>query len=37
MHLFGIDHMKLTYPYRGADQRLTPLTRTARVITEMIA
>jgi uncharacterized protein (DUF1501 family) len=32
LRLFGIDHMALTYPYRGVDQRLTPLTRVSKVI-----
>jgi hypothetical protein len=35
--LFGVDHMALSFPFRGADQRLTPLTRTARVIDEILA
>jgi hypothetical protein len=35
--LFGIEHRALTFPYRGADQRLTPLTRPARVIDAIIA
>jgi hypothetical protein len=37
LRLFGIDHMKLTFPYRGADQRLTPLTRSARVVEDILA
>jgi hypothetical protein len=37
LRLFGIDHMGLTYRYHGVDQRLTPLTRTARVIEALIA
>jgi hypothetical protein len=35
--LFGIDHEALTFPLRGADQGLTPLTRQARVITDIMA
>jgi len=35
--LFGIDHKALSFPFRGADQRLTPLTRPARVISDIIA
>ncbi|MET0595970.1 MAG: DUF1501 domain-containing protein [Polyangiaceae bacterium] len=37
LHLFGLDHTKLTYPFRGAEPRLTPLTRPARVIDEILA
>lgn len=31
LHLFGLDHQRLTYPYQGLDQRLTPVTREAHV------
>ena len=37
LRLFGIDHTALSFPYRGANQRLTPLTRPARVIDDLIA
>jgi uncharacterized protein (DUF1501 family) len=37
LRLFGIDHLALTYRHSGVDQRLTPLTREARVIDALIA
>ncbi len=37
LRLFGIDHMALSYPYRGVDQRLTPLTRVSNPIDQIIA
>jgi Protein of unknown function (DUF1501) len=37
LRLFGIDHMALSYPYRGVDQRLTPLTRVSNVIEQILA
>lgn len=37
LHLFGLDHEKLTYLHRGADQRLTSITRQASVIDKIIA
>jgi uncharacterized protein (DUF1501 family) len=37
LRLFGIDHMALSYPYRGVDQRLTPLTRVSNAIEQIIA
>ena len=37
LHLFGLDHNRLTYPHKGADQKLTTLTRPARVIRELLA
>jgi uncharacterized protein (DUF1501 family) len=37
LRLFGIEHTALSFPYRGANQRLTPLTRPARVIDDLIA
>ncbi len=37
LRLFGIDHMALSYPYRGVDQRLTPLTRVSKPIEQIIA
>jgi hypothetical protein len=36
LRLFGFDHTKLSFPYRGAEQRLTPLTRSARVIEDIL-
>ena len=37
LRLFGIDHLGLTYQHLGVDQRLTPLTREAKVIDALIA
>ena len=37
MRLFGVDHLALTYKHLGVDQRLTPLTRVAKVIDALIA
>jgi uncharacterized protein (DUF1501 family) len=37
LRLFGIDHMQLTYRWRGLDQRLTPVTRTSVVREDLIA
>jgi hypothetical protein len=37
LRLFGVDHLALTYPHLGIDQRLTPLTREAKVIEALIA
>jgi hypothetical protein len=36
LRMFGIDHMALSYPYRGVDQRLTPLTRVSKVIDQIL-
>jgi uncharacterized protein (DUF1501 family) len=36
LHLFGIDHLALTFRHAGLDQRLTPVTRPARVIEEIL-
>ncbi len=36
LHQFGIDHLKLTYPYQGANLRLTNITRESHVIKELI-
>ena len=36
LHLFGLDHLRLTYRFRGLDQRLTSVTREARVIDELL-
>jgi hypothetical protein len=35
--LFGLDHKQLSYPYQGVNQRLTPLTRQARIVDALIA
>jgi hypothetical protein len=37
LHLFGMDHLRLTYRYQGLDHRLTPTTRKARFIPELLA
>ena len=37
MHLFGLDHKRLTYKHHGADHRLTSITRESRVINEVLA
>ena len=37
LHLFGLDHLRLTYRFRGLDQRLTSVTREARVVEDLIA
>jgi uncharacterized protein (DUF1501 family) len=37
LRLFGIDHLGLSYRNAGLDQRLTPVTRQARVIDQIIA
>lgn len=37
LKLFGLDHMLLSYPYRGVEQRLTPLTRVSNPIDAIIA
>lgn len=36
LHLMGIDHQRLTFPFQGLDQRLTG-TEPARVVTEIFA
>jgi hypothetical protein len=36
LHLFGIDHTKLSYLHDGLEQRLTPVTRQSRVIEEIL-
>jgi len=36
LHLFGLDHAKLTYHYNGQEQKLTD-TRPARVVKELLA
>jgi len=37
LRLFGINHLKLTYPHQGVDLRLTNITREARVIEPLMA
>jgi hypothetical protein len=38
LHLLGFDHLRLTYPFMGADQRLTNLTKPGtRVVAEILA
>jgi len=37
LHQFGINHLKLTYPYQGVDLRLTNITRESHVIKALIA
>lgn len=37
LHLFGINHEKLTYLHRGANQRLTTITRQSKVIRNILA
>ncbi|HZN34274.1 MAG TPA: DUF1501 domain-containing protein, partial [Pirellulaceae bacterium] len=37
LHLLGLDHRRLTFPYQGLDQRLTTVTREARVEPRLIA
>jgi uncharacterized protein (DUF1501 family) len=37
LHLFGLDHRRLTFPHQGLDQRLTTVTRQARVESKLIA
>jgi hypothetical protein len=37
LHLFGLDHQRLTFKYQGLEQRLTTVTRQARVEPRLIA
>ncbi|MEC7857073.1 MAG: DUF1501 domain-containing protein, partial [Verrucomicrobiota bacterium] len=37
LHLFGLDHEKLTYNHAGTEKRLTSITRKSRVITDILA
>ena len=37
LHLFGLDHLRLTYRHQGLDQRLTNVTRDSQVIPELLA
>jgi hypothetical protein len=37
LHLFGLDHQRLTYRFQGLEQRLTTVTREAQVIPTLLA
>jgi hypothetical protein len=37
LHLLGLDHARLTFRHQGLDQRLTTVTREARVVRELLA
>lgn len=37
LHIFGLDHEKLTYRFRGGDQRLTSITRKSTVISKILS
>jgi hypothetical protein len=37
LHLFGLDHRKLTHRFKGVNQRLTSITREAQVVKELLA
>ena len=37
LHLFGMNHLKLTHRHGGADKRLTSLTRESKVIHDLLA
>lgn len=37
LHLFGLDHRRLTFRHQGLDQRLTTVTRQAKVETRLLA
>jgi hypothetical protein len=37
LHVLGIDHTLLTYPFQGLDQRLTGVTKPSRLIKEVLA
>ena len=36
LHLFGLDHEKLTYNHAGTLRRLTSITRKSRVISDIL-
>ena len=36
LHLLGLDHKRLTYPYQGLDQRLTGVVKPARLVTDIL-
>lgn len=37
LHLLGFDHQRFTFPRQGADQRLSNITKSARVVSEILA
>jgi hypothetical protein len=37
LHLFGLEHTRLTFHHQGLDQRLTTVTREAKVVRELLA
>jgi uncharacterized protein (DUF1501 family) len=37
LHLFGLDHVRLTYRFQGLDQRLTSITRESNVVEALLA
>jgi hypothetical protein len=37
LHLLGFDHQRFTFHTQGADQRLSNITKTARVVSEILA
>ncbi|MBT5926423.1 MAG: DUF1501 domain-containing protein [Verrucomicrobia bacterium] len=37
LHMFGMDHLKLTFRHQGIDKRLTSITRESSVIHELLA
>ncbi|MCA9147907.1 MAG: DUF1501 domain-containing protein [Planctomycetales bacterium] len=37
MRLLGYDHLKLTYPFQGLQQRLSNVTKPSRVVSEILA
>ncbi|MFP6882024.1 MAG: DUF1501 domain-containing protein [Roseibacillus sp.] len=36
LHLLGVDHRQLTFPYQGLDQRLTGVEK-SRVVKEIVS
>ncbi|MFM8359836.1 MAG: DUF1501 domain-containing protein, partial [Verrucomicrobiota bacterium] len=37
LHLLGFDHLRLTYPFQGLDQRVTNVTKPAEVVRGILA
>lgn len=37
LHLFGLDHLRLTYRFQGLDQRLTSITRESNIVESLLA
>ncbi|MGD1980120.1 MAG: DUF1501 domain-containing protein, partial [Akkermansiaceae bacterium] len=37
LHLLGFDHKRFTHPFQGLDQRLTNVTKSSRVLHEVMA